>query len=82
MNHVRVKLDEPVTVALAETVPGKTFTVRVEAPADYVPPAGGARVSLKTDDAQTPELSFTASAAPEWWLAFQIRLARIVRSLE
>lgn len=54
-----------VSVALVETVPGRNFTVRVEAPGDYVPPAGGARVRVKTDDAKTPELAFTLLPRPQ-----------------
>jgi len=50
-------VDDPkITTNIKENEEGKSYVVFVEIPADYEPPKAGKTITLKTDDAQKPEI--------------------------
>ncbi len=61
-------VDDPtVTVNVAERKAGENYTVQVQMPAGYSPPAGGRTITLKTDDKEKPTITVPiqgSAAAP------------------
>jgi len=48
--------DPKIKVALNERTPGRAYTITLDMPAGYAPPDSGAKIVLKTDDKDKPEL--------------------------
>ncbi len=53
--------DPKIKVALNERTPGRAYTVTLDMPAGYAPPDSGAKIVLKTDDKEKPELIIPVS---------------------
>ncbi|MEK6798782.1 MAG: redoxin domain-containing protein [Planctomycetota bacterium] len=54
---VEAKCDDPsVAVSVRERTEGQAYTIEVQMPAGYQPPGEGRMITLKTDDAKTPEI--------------------------
>ena len=49
--------DENITLAVKERTEGKAYTINIETPAGWTPPAGGRTITLKTDDPDKPTIT-------------------------
>jgi thiol-disulfide isomerase/thioredoxin len=55
VNLVEATADDPqIKLTTNERTPGKSYTVLVELPPGYEPPAGGRKITLKTNDTRKP----------------------------
>lgn len=64
---VEATVDDPsVTVNVAERKAGENYTIQVQMPTGYIPPATGKTITIKTDDKEKPVLTvpIQGSAAP------------------
>jgi len=57
--------DERLQAQLVERVVGKNYEIKLTIPAGYAPPAGGRVLTLRTDDAERPEIKIPVTGRPK-----------------